>query len=227
MVRSELREDCGCMGSAGVVREGTRIVEEQGMVSQLAIAPEDAARADLYDLLAALLRTPPTPDMLDALAKLEGDETPVGQAVDALAHIASRTNAKSASHEYHDLFIGIGRGELVPYGSYYLTGFLHEKPLGELRRDLREKGIARSSTVREPEDHVAAIMEVMAGTIRGTLGTDPSVAAQHRFFDKHLGSWAPHFFRDLEAAPSAVLYAPIGTLGRALMDVEAAAFAME
>ena len=190
------------------------------------LAPEDAARADLYDLLAALLRTPPSTEMLGALGALEGDDTALGRAVDALAHIASRTGAEAVKHEYHDLFIGIGRGELVPYGSYYLTGFLHEKPLGELRREMRARGMARSSKVREPEDHIAALMEMMAGTIRGTLGLDRSLAAQRTFFDKHVGSWAGYFFRDLEAAPSAVLYAPIGTLGRAMMEVEAAAFAM-
>ena len=191
------------------------------------LAPEDAARADLYSLLAALLRTPPSAEMLVALSELSGDETPLGQAVDALAHIASRTNAKTVSHEYHDLFIGIGRGELVPYGSYYLTGFLHEKPLGELRRDLRERGISRSSSVREPEDHIAAMLEVMAGTIQGRLGSDRSLDAQKHFFAKHLEPWASHFFRDLEAAPSAILYAPIGTLGRSMMEVEATAFTME
>ena len=212
------------MNSVGVVREGTATTDTPTGAATL--APEDRARADLYDLLAALLRSPPTAEMLHALAALEGDSTPLGEAVEALAHIAARMDAGRASHEFHDLFIGIGRGELVPYGSYYLTGFLNEKPLGELRRTMRERGMRRSSAVREPEDHIAALMEMMSGTIRGTLGVDRSLAAQRLFFDRHVGSWAGHFFRDLEAAPSAVLYAPIGTLGRAMMEVEATAFAM-
>ena len=219
------REDGFAMSSVDVA--GDAAATAGGNVAGVVLAPEDGARADLYDLLAALLRSPPSADMLAALAALSGDGSPLGQAVEALAHIASRTSVDAARNEYHDLFIGIGRGELVPYGSYYLTGFLHEKPLGELRREMRARGMARSSKVREPEDHIAALAEMMAGMIRGTLGTDASLGAQRAFFDKHVGSWAPHFFRDLEAAPSAVLYAPIGTLGRVMMDVEASAFAME
>lgn len=191
-----------------------------------ALAPEDEARADLYDLLATLLRAAPDAELLRALASLSGDDTPIGRAVDALARIASATTATDAQREYHDLFIGVGRGELVPYGSYYLTGFLNEKPLGLLRRDLARLGVERADGVREPEDHVAALMEVMAGLIRGTLGTGaPREAAD--LFATHIEPWAGHFFRDLEGARRSALYAPVGALGRELMAVEAEAFAME
>ena len=196
------------------------------VVERGALAEEDRLRADMYDLLAAVLRAPPDDAMLDALAALEGDGSEIGRAVDALAHLASTTDAARAAREHHDLFIGLGRGELVPYGSYYLTGFLHEKPLGELRRALRELGLARAEEVREPEDHVAALMEVMAGLIDGRHGAGVSREEQAAFFERHVGSWAGHFFADLEGARAAVLYAPIGTIGRGLMEVEARAFAM-
>ena len=184
-------------------------------------------RAELYTLLAALLRASPDSDTLAALVDLEGDNTPLGRAIDALATMAGKIALQRIAREYHDLFIGMGRGELVPFGSYYLTGFLNEKPLGELRRTMRERGIERAESVREPEDHIAALMEMMAGEITGAFGAPASVASQAAFFERHIGSWAPHFFKDLEEARSAVFYAPVGTIGRTLMEVEAQAFAMQ
>ena len=189
-----------------------------------ALAPEDVMRADLYDLLAALLRAAPDASMLAALAALEGDDTELGRAVGALARIASAANEAEAAREYHDLFVGVGRGELVPYGSYYLTGFLNEKPLGLLRRDMARLGIEREAHVREPEDHAGALMEMMAGLVRGTLGSGAGSAA---FFAAHVEPWAGHFFADLERAKGSRLYAPVGTIGRHFMAIEADARAMD
>ncbi|HHL21747.1 MAG TPA: molecular chaperone TorD, partial [Aliiroseovarius sp.] len=53
------------------------------------------------------------------------------------------------------------------------------------------------------------------------------LAAQARFFNTHLGSWAPHFFADLEVADSSVFYAPVGTAGRVFMEIEREAFRMD
>ena len=70
--------------------------------------------------------------------------------------------------EYFDLFIGMGRGEILPYASYYLTGFLHERPLARLRGDLIAFGIERAENNPEPEDNAATLCEIMAG-FAGTL----------------------------------------------------------
>ena len=188
------------------------------------LAPEDAMRADLYDLLASLLRAAPDAAMLRALSALEGDETELGRAVDALARIAAASGEAEAAREYHDLFIGVGRGELVPYGSYYLTGFLNEKPLGLLRRDLARLGIERAEGVREPEDHAGALMETMAGLIRGAFGDHPGADAA--IFAAHVEPWAGHFFADLERARGSRLYAPVGTIGRHFVAVESEAHAL-
>ena len=193
----------------------------------LPVAEEDALRAEMYGLLAAVLRMPPDAAMLDALASLEGDESEIGRAVAALARVAERSDEGRAAREHHDLFVGLGRGELVPYGSYYLTGFLHEKPLGDLRRAMRERGLQRVRGVSEPEDHAAGVLEAMAALVDGRHGTPAGHTEQKLFFEAHVGSWMPYFFRDLEGAKAAVLYAPVGTIGRALMEVEAAAFEME
>ncbi len=192
-----------------------------------AIVPEERLRAQQYQLLASLLAAPPAADLLAVAARCTGDASDYGRALTALADRAGRTTPEAASREYHQLFIGIGRGELVPFASYYRTGFLNEKPLAKLRGDMARLGIARAESVKEPEDHIAALCEMMAGLITGAFGAPQGLAAQRAFFDSHLDPWAPLFFADLEKAAAAWLYAPVGTLGRLLMGIEKTAFMME
>jgi TorA maturation chaperone TorD len=54
----------------------------------------------------------------------------------------------------------MSRGELLPYGSYYLTGFLNERPLARLREDLQALCIERVEKQCEPEDHAAILCEI-------------------------------------------------------------------
>ena len=130
----------------------------------------DAARAQEYALLSALLARAPDAALLKRLAGLRGDASPLGVAHVALAEAASRTTAEQVEREFFDLFIGLGRGELMPYGSYYLTGFLHERPLARLREDLGQLGIERTEGNAEPEDHAATLCEIMAGLAGGRFG---------------------------------------------------------
>ena len=192
----------------------------------LSVCEEDVLRANLYKLLAHTLRAAPQKADLEMFAAMHGDDTSIGQAVGGLARVAAKSSVDEVAREYHDLFIGLGRGELVPYGSYYLTGFLHEKPLARLRDDMAELGISRRDHVSEPEDHIAALCEVMAGIIVGDFGDPLSLEQQKRFYQAHMGNWARHFYTDLEAARSSVFYACVGQLGVAFMDVEEQAFAM-
>jgi TorA maturation chaperone TorD len=189
--------------------------------------PEERLRAHQYQLLARFLAAPPEAGLLELASHFAGDDTDLGGAFAELADRAGQVTPEVASREYHDLFIGIGRGELVPYGSYYLTGFLNEKPLAKLRSDMARLGMARAETVKEPEDHIAAVCEMMAGLITGAFATPLDLAAQRAFFDRHLAPWAPLFFEDLEKAKSAWLYAAVGTLGRVFMGIEKTAFMME
>ncbi len=162
---------------------------------------EDVLRAQVYRLLARLLAAPPDQALLDVAADLEGrrDGARPGFPERSRAEAARATPA-AATEEYFDLFIGIGRGELVPYASYYLTGFLNEKPLARLRGEMAELGIARVAEVKEPEDHIAALCEMMAGLIEGSFGAPAALSAQRRFFERHLAPWAAQFFADLETA---------------------------
>jgi len=197
--------------------------------ANLELAEEDVLRAHWYGLLGGVLRAAPDRAHLDRLAGLVGDETDFGQGVSALAEAAQAALAadpKTLEQEHFDLFIGVGRGELLPYGSYYLAGFLYEKPLAQLRADMRRLGIARAEGVLEPEDHIAAVMEMMSGLITGAFGDGADLAAQRQFFAVHLGSWAPRFFEDLENAKAAGFYRSVGRTGRQFLAIETAAFEM-
>jgi TorA maturation chaperone TorD len=187
---------------------------------------EEKLRAEQYQLLATMLARPPDASLLHTLASLTGDGSDLGQAFAALADAARASDPVRAEREYHELFIGLGRGELVPYASYYLTGFLNEKPLAKLRVDMSRLGIARADEVKEPEDHIAALCEMMAGLIQGWFRPPLDLVGQRAFFDAHLRPWAPTFFEDLEGARNARVYRPIGTIGRVFMTIEQTAFDM-
>ncbi len=197
-----------------------------GIAAQVSIAEEDQLRAGWYALLAQLLSGEPSEARLAMMRGLAGDDSELGQGIAALAAAARGTTVETAKQEYFDLFIGLGQGELLPYASYYLTGFLNEKPLARLRGDMARLRIARAEDVSEPEDHIAALCEMMAGLITGSFGEPADLEEQRKFFDSHIGCWAPRFFEDLQAAQSAVLYMPVGTIGRLFMAIESQAFEM-
>jgi TorA maturation chaperone TorD len=190
----------------------------------LEIDEVDAARANEYALLATLLARAPDQVLLDRIAGLRGDVSPLGLAHVALAEAARQSSAEQAEREYFDLFIGLGRGELLPYGSYYLTGFLHERPLARLRESLSRLGIERATGQAEPEDHAAILCEIMAGLASGRFPA-PEGAARG-LFEEHLAPWMERFFADLEQVEAAELYRRIGTLGRVFIAIEREAFAL-
>jgi TorA maturation chaperone TorD len=184
----------------------------------------DTARAREYALLASVLARAPSAELLGRLGGLTGDASPLGLAHIALAESAASRSVERVEREYFNLFIGIGRGELVPYGSYYLTGFLNERPLARLRGDLGEIGIERTKGNAEPEDHAATLCEIMAGL------ADRRFPAPHgterRIFEKHVAPWMGRFFADLEDAEAADFYRSVGRVGRAFMEIETEAFAL-
>jgi TorA maturation chaperone TorD len=182
----------------------------------------DAARAREYALLSALLRRAPNTDLLNRLAALRADPSPLGVAHAALGEAAATATTESVEHEFFELFIGIGRGELVPYASYYITGFLNERPLARLRDDLAQLGIERVATEVEPEDHAAVLCEIMAGLAGRRF--DAPEGADRALFEKHLAPWIGRFFTDIEHAKAADFYRRIGALGRVFMDIESEAF---
>jgi len=192
--------------------------EEQ---TQLVLDPVDAERARLFALLGRLLGAAPDAGLLVRMRALRGESGDLGAAYGALAEAAGRTRAEAAEQEFFKLFIGVGRGELLPYGSYYLTGFLHERPLADLRGDLARLGILRAEGVAEPEDHIAFLCEAYAGLLAGAFPGEPGAAPP--FFTRHIRPWAARFFADLEKAEMADFYRSVGRLGRLAVELEAAA----
>ena len=175
----------------------------------------DLARAQEYRLLAALLARAPDASFLKKLSMLRGDASPLGLAHVALAEAASAAKVESVEREFFNVFIGVGRGELLPYGSYYLTGFLHERPLARLRDDLNALGIERSDGNAEPEDNAATAVRDHGRTC-GRNVSRRRPGADKRIFENHLAPWIGRFFADLERAEEADFYRKVGTLGRAV-----------
>ena len=184
----------------------------------------DVARAQEYALLSVLLARAPDADLLARLAELRGDASPLGIAHVALAEAAAAARVEQVEREFFNLFIGVGRGELLPYGSYYISGFLYERPLARLREFLANAGIERADGQYEPEDHAAILCEIMAGLADGRLSAPEGTGRD--LFERHIAPWMGRFFADLERANEANFYRRIGSIGRVFLDIEAAAFAL-
>lgn len=183
---------------------------------------DDALRANTYALLATLLASPPTKGVIEVVNQIDGvvdgERTSVALAWQTLKLAGERAEVSTLDDEYHALFIGIGRGELVPYGSWYLTGSVMDQPLAVLRRDLASLGVERQEGVSEPEDHVAGLCETMSMIINH--GEEISFATQRRFFNDHIAPWMEKFFRDLKDADSACFYKAVGQLGEDFIKLE-------
>jgi TorA maturation chaperone TorD len=215
--RSQLRPD---LYGAALPASGDQSSED----ASRDIAPEDAARADIYSLLGALLWRAPTADVLGRLSLLRADASELGAALLLLSDAARAAEPEQVQREFFDLFIGVGRGELLPYASFYRTGFLNERPLAEVRRDMAALGLAREVRVGEPEDHAAILFDVMRGLIMGEFGE--AGLDDRAFFERHLKPWAARLFVDLEMTQTSALYRAVGVLGRVFLDIEAGAMAM-
>jgi TorA maturation chaperone TorD len=194
-------------------------------VARQSVNAHDLQRSEHYRFVSRLLSAAPSVELLQLIREIRGDETPLGQAYNALALAAADTDAQAVEREYFELFVGVGRGELLPYASFYLTGFLNERPLAELRGDLARLGIARAAGRHEPEDHIALLFEVMADMAVGEI--DAGIERQAEFYNRHIAPWATQFFEDLAIAPSARFYRPVSEIGQLVIEIETRAFALQ
>jgi TorA maturation chaperone TorD len=189
---------------------------------------EELARAELYGLLARLWIAPPD-DALLAQFGMAITQAPEGgghlQAPWRSLVAAMRAGGiEAAAAEYEALFGGVGRPEVLLYGSYYLSGFLNEQPLAMLREDLRRFGLTRDERRGETEDHVAYLFEVMRYLI---AGDDPAVCnleQQRRFFRTHVQPWVDALCEAVQAQPRARLWHAVSGMTRAFIQVETQAF---
>lgn len=180
---------------------------------------EGLLRANTYTLLARLLRETPDSELLTLLSRIETGQQPVrglGLCWQLLKLSAEHARPEDIDDEFHNLFIGMGHGEVIPYGSWYQTGYLMDTPLARLRSDLVQLGIERRERVSEPEDHVAAVCEAMAILIDRGAALD----VQQRFFRTHMHGWLVRCFADIEQAASAHFYKAVGKLGQHFIELE-------
>ena len=189
---------------------------------------EETARAELYGLLSQLYYAAPSADLLSAL-RVAVTEAPADGAFlqepwQVLVGAARELSDGAIAQEFERLFGGVGKPEVFLYGSYYLSGFLNEKPLARLRNDLNRLGLARDETMSETEDHVAYLCEVMRYLIAGDDAAVANLTRQQAFFTTHVQPWVGRLCDDLAAHPKARYFAALGALTAAFMQVEAQGF---
>lgn len=188
---------------------------------------EETARADLYGLLATLFYAPPTQQLLDTIAAAPAEGNGVLlQAWSELSAACKRIDAETARAEYEALFIGVGKPELMLYGSFYLSGFLMEKPLAALRTDLANLGLQRDESMPESEDHIAALCEVMRYLIASDDAVHANIATQKQFFANHLQPWVSQMCDAVIGHPQAKFYPAVAALAKTFFEVEMQAFDM-
>ena len=130
---------------------GRYILSSLSTAKSYIIDSEDQLRADMYSFLASLLRKEPSAELVKQITILESDDSSIGKSIKILSKLASSLDLTAIRDEYVRIFIGVGRGEILPFASYYLTGFLKDKPLAKLRNDMKEIGIEIEADVKEPE----------------------------------------------------------------------------
>ncbi|MBL8524108.1 MAG: molecular chaperone TorD family protein [Betaproteobacteria bacterium] len=195
------------------------------------IEPEDQVRADYYALLANLFYRAPDARLLQAMvisAEPLGDSpNPLSKAWADLAAASGVVTADAVEDEYQSLFIGVGRPPVMLYGSFYLAGFMNEKPLAELRGSLSRLGYARDSNATEPEDHLAALCDVMRAMILGDVSHAPaSIDAQREFFVRHMQPWVLKCCAAITENEKANYYMRVAAFACAFFEIEIQAFEM-
>ncbi|KGY11217.1 cytochrome C oxidase subunit II [Vibrio tubiashii] len=177
-------------------------------------------RAEIYLLLSTLYRQVPSNQLITFLSELKTEQTESAMQVawKQLQDAAQESNTVALEDEYQELFIGIGRGEVVPFASWHLTGSLMEKPLASIRQDLKLLGLEREEQVKEPEDHISALCEVMS------LLTAEEEELQQLFFNKHIATWFSKFITQIHQAEHASFYKAVAELTNAFMSLEQVRF---
>jgi TorA maturation chaperone TorD len=193
---------------------------------------EDQVRADFYALLAHLFSRAPDDRVLQSMVITQEptDEASaeLTKAWRALAAASAVVTHDALIEEYETVFVGVGRPPVILYGSFYLAGFMMEKPLAELRDDLAKMGFARNPDVRESEDHLAAVCDVMRALILGDLADAPAnIEAQKAFFEKHLKPWVFKCCEAVAANANSNYYKRVAKFAEQFFEMESQAFEMQ
>lgn len=201
------------------------------IAQSVSLAPEDAARADLYALLATLFFAPPTHELLaaaagsDDIAAHAAPDAPLAATWHRLQRACELADERSVHSEFSDLFLGVGKAKVPLNASWYRTGFMNDAPLVAVRADLAALGLSRLQSTNEAEDHVAALTESMRLLISGGSSATPApVAVQKRFFTRHIGPWYQSLAQQIESTEGANFYAVVAALMKTFLDTESSQF---
>jgi TorA maturation chaperone TorD len=189
---------------------------------------EELARAELYGVLAQLWIAPPDDALLQQFKVAVTQAPQPGGLLEApwqaLVGAMRNISTVDAAAEYDALFAGVGKPEVFLYGSYYLSGFLNEKPLALLRDDLQRLGLARDEARGETEDHIAYLFEVMRYLIAGDDVAVCNLEQQRRFFRAHLQPWVAQLCDAVDAQPRAHAWRAVAEMTRQFVAVETQGF---
>ena len=205
----------------------------QAQPVRMSASPDDSeelARAEVYGLLAALIAGPPTAEVYGQLQVAATEAPAAGAFLETsfgeLVAASRRLSLQAVQAEHDALFIGVGKPEVLPYGSYFIAGALNQQPLVALRDELRRIGLERDAALALTEDHLACLCEVMRFLIAGDDVATANLAAQQRFFSAHLRGWTDALWDTLAAHPRADFYRAVAAFGRDFFAVETQAFDM-
>lgn len=189
---------------------------------------DELARAELYGLLSQLWLAPPDAPLLEQFRVAVTEAPQAGGLLEApwqaLVAAMRASSVEAAAAEHEALFLGVGKPEVFVYGSYYLSGFLHERPLALLRVSLAQLGLTRDAQRAETEDHVAYVFEVMRYLIAGDDAGVCNLEQQRRFFRSHVQSWVEALCEAVLAHPRAELWRAVAGFTQAFVQVETQAF---
>lgn len=192
-------------------------------------APEDRARADLYALIARFFYAPPDTQLLEALAEAdeivgEDDSVPLAEAWRRLQAACAATDEEAAQEEYDALLVGVGKAIVPPYLGAHVGKTGAESLLVGLREFLAARGLGRQASVSEPEDHIAALCEVMRHLISVQQAT---IEEQRDFFGRFIQPGAAQLCAAIEAADEANFYRALARFAATFFELERTAFEMQ
>lgn len=190
------------------------------------VSEEDLARADWYGLLARLFSGPLDRESLDMLAAsggAAGDDSDLAQRHDALAEAAAVTTPEQSKQEFDTVFIGTGKPEVFLNASYYQAGFLHEKPLVDLRQFLGRLGYALSGQTSDTEDHLS----LLCGTMRRLILDREPIAEQRELFQRFIADWFEQACQAVDQCGHTDFYKHVARLAHAFLAIERQSFDFE
>lgn len=190
------------------------------------LPPEEAARANFYGLLARLFYAPPEGELLRALAgaaEPQVEQGGIGAAWRELAEAAAASDPEAVREEYEAAFIGVGKAPVTLYTSAYSVRYTNEAPLAELRGVLAGLGLGRRTDATEPEDHIAALLDVMRHLISEQKR---DLEEQKQFFERWVWPIVHPLCSAIDKADGLIFYKRVARLLDEVCTLEHSAFEM-